>query len=281
MDRARGRDRVGASDPAARAPPGDVARDGARSPPATRPGCGTHLERAVQLATESGLPAARCEALARLALEASRLGAEAEDAELLDAAEQAAIEAAELAATMPGHPPWGAEASASLARIALARGRTGRGRRPRPLRARGAAAGPARGRAPGHRVPVANALAAYPEWEELRPYLQQTLAMIAQRTVDEDVRVRWFRSPIGRELTRLVGPVDQCRPPTASSRRAWTGAAAQEPDARARRTARSPRSSASRNLRSTAARRAVRADRRDLARRGHRVRVPGACPVRG
>ena len=33
--------------------------------------------------------------------------------------------------------------------------------------------------------------------------------MIAQRTVDEDVRVRWFRSPIGRELTRLVGPVDQ------------------------------------------------------------------------
>jgi len=33
--------------------------------------------------------------------------------------------------------------------------------------------------------------------------------MIAQRTVDEDVRVRWFRSPVGRELTRMVGPVDQ------------------------------------------------------------------------
>ena len=58
-------------------------------------------------------------------------------------------------------------------------------------------------------MPVANALVAFPEWEELRPFLRQTLAMIAQRTVDEEVRVRWFRSPVGRELTRLVGPVDQ------------------------------------------------------------------------
>jgi tetratricopeptide (TPR) repeat protein len=172
-------------------------------------GMRTHLERAVQLAGESGLPAARCEALARLALEASRLGADAGDAELLDTAEQAATEAAELAATMPGHPPWGAEASASLSRIALARGRPDE------------AADHARSalgalQSAQHEdvqldvaVSVANALVALPEWEQLRPYLQQTLAMIAQRTVDEDVRVRWFRSPIGRELTRLVGPVDQ------------------------------------------------------------------------
>jgi DNA-binding NarL/FixJ family response regulator len=32
--------------------------------------------------------------------------------------------------------------------------------------------------------------------------------MIAQRTVDEDVRVRWFRGPIGREMTRLAGPIE-------------------------------------------------------------------------
>jgi hypothetical protein len=172
-------------------------------------GMQTHLERDVQLAAESGLPAARCEALARLALEASRLGADNGDADLLDAAEQAATEAAELAATMPGHPPWGAEASASLATIALARGRTDE------------AADHARSalgalQLAQHEdahldiaVSVANALVDAPEWEELRPYLQQTLAMIAQRTVDEEVRVRWFRSPIGRELTRLVGPVDQ------------------------------------------------------------------------
>ena len=34
-----------------------------------------------------------------------------------------------------------------------------------------------------------------------------TLALLAQRMLDEDVRVRWFRGPVGRELTRLAGPV--------------------------------------------------------------------------
>jgi DNA-binding NarL/FixJ family response regulator len=32
--------------------------------------------------------------------------------------------------------------------------------------------------------------------------------MIAQRTMDEDVRVRWFRGPTGREMTRLAGPIE-------------------------------------------------------------------------
>jgi DNA-binding CsgD family transcriptional regulator len=41
----------------------------------------------------------------------------------------------------------------------------------------------------------------------VRPYLQLTLAMVAQRTLDEDVRVRWLRGPLGRELTRLAGPI--------------------------------------------------------------------------
>jgi DNA-binding NarL/FixJ family response regulator len=31
--------------------------------------------------------------------------------------------------------------------------------------------------------------------------------MTAQRTVDEEVRVRWFKGPIGREWARLAGPV--------------------------------------------------------------------------
>ena len=31
--------------------------------------------------------------------------------------------------------------------------------------------------------------------------------MTAQRTVDEEIRVRWFRGPIGSEWSRLVGPV--------------------------------------------------------------------------
>jgi hypothetical protein len=41
----------------------------------------------------------------------------------------------------------------------------------------------------------------------VRGFLGIAMAMIAQRTTDEDVRVRWFRSPLGRELTQLVGPI--------------------------------------------------------------------------
>ena len=169
-----------------------------------------HLERAVQLAAETGHLAARCEAIARLALQASRLGAEPVDDELLDLAERAATEAAQLANELPGHPPWGAQASAALARAALARGRTDEAAE----HAR-SALGDLEGAM--HEdleldvaVAVANVLisSGAPEWEAVRPYLQLTLAMIAQRTMDEDVRVRWFRGPIGRELTRLVGPIE-------------------------------------------------------------------------
>jgi DNA-binding CsgD family transcriptional regulator len=46
------------------------------------------------------------------------------------------------------------------------------------------------------------------EWPSVRDYLQFSLAMIAQRTIDEDVRVRWFRGPIGRALTDLAGPLE-------------------------------------------------------------------------
>jgi DNA-binding NarL/FixJ family response regulator len=42
----------------------------------------------------------------------------------------------------------------------------------------------------------------------MQAHLQLTLAMIAQRTMDEDVRVRWFRGPLGREMTRLAGPIE-------------------------------------------------------------------------
>jgi DNA-binding NarL/FixJ family response regulator len=59
-------------------------------------------------------------------------------------------------------------------------------------------------------LPVANALMVTdaPEWEAVRSHLRLALAMIAQRTMDEDVRVRWFRGPTGREMTRLAGPVE-------------------------------------------------------------------------
>ncbi len=60
-----------------------------------------------------------------------------------------------------------------------------------------------------------------PEWEAgVRPYLQLALAMIAQRTMDEDVRVRWFRGPLGREMAALAGPIEHDRGVRRPERRA-------------------------------------------------------------
>ena len=42
----------------------------------------------------------------------------------------------------------------------------------------------------------------------VRPYVQFSLAMIAQRTMDEDVRVRWLRGPLGSEMAALAGPIE-------------------------------------------------------------------------
>ena len=108
-----------------------------------------------RMATEQGRPAARCEALAMLALEAARLGAESVGR---GAARRwpgrPRTEAKELVAVLPGHPPWGAEADAALARwpsrAASARGRRGRT----------AALAALRGRAPRGPVPPRSSLPA-------------------------------------------------------------------------------------------------------------------------
>jgi DNA-binding NarL/FixJ family response regulator len=169
-----------------------------------------HLERAAQLAAESRQPAARCEALARLALEASRLGAEPQDEELLEVAERAAHEAAALVAALPGHPPWGAEADAALARVALARGHEDEA--VEHARSAMASLGSAMHEDAHLNVvlPAANTFLATdaPDRVEMQSYLQRTLAMIVQRTRDEDARIRWLRGPFGREMTRLAGPMD-------------------------------------------------------------------------
>lgn len=173
-------------------------------------GMRSHLERAVQLATEGGQPAARCQALARLAVEASRMGAELGDEELLALAERCAREALDLFSSLPGHAPWGAQADASLARVALVRGRTEEATQ-HALAAAGAL------QSAMHEdgnldvvLPAAKVLmeVGAPEWEGVRPFVQLSLAMVAQRTIDEDVRVRWFRGPVGREMSRLVGSIE-------------------------------------------------------------------------
>jgi DNA-binding NarL/FixJ family response regulator len=186
----------------------ELARGKARAGAGDAEGMREHLERAVRLATDQGRPAARCEALATLALEAALLGAEGGDEQLLALAERSAEEAKELVRVLPGHPPWGAAADAALAQAALARG------------AEEAAAEAARSalatlRAAHHEdlflnivLPAARAILAAGTDEErdaVQRELTMTAALIAQRITDENVRVRWFRGPVGRELSRLAG----------------------------------------------------------------------------
>ena len=167
-----------------------------------------HLGGAVRLATEQGRPAARCEALARLALEAAALGAERADEDLLALAERSARDAKELMGVLPGHPPWGAEADSALARVALARGEQESAAE--AARSALAALGAAHHEDVflGIVLPAAGVLLTSGSEEE-REMIQSRLTLyavlIAQRITDEDVRVRWFRGPLGRELSRLAG----------------------------------------------------------------------------
>jgi DNA-binding NarL/FixJ family response regulator len=145
-------------------------------------------------------------------VEAARLGAATNDAELLELAETSAASAKELYPLLPGQAPWNAEADAALAQVRLARGDV-------------AGAATAAGDAlqylmnSGHEdmsleilVPAARALLAGgpPEVQGMvRGWLQIQVSRIAQSTADEGMRVRWLRGPRGRELVELAGPMEE------------------------------------------------------------------------
>jgi DNA-binding CsgD family transcriptional regulator len=168
-----------------------------------------HLSRAVQLAADQGRPAVQCEALALLAGESARLGRQLEDEDLLTQAERCARDAIALVQFLPGHPTWGAKAYAALARVELARSNL-----PKAAEAGRqaiAALDAAMKEDPFLDIflPAAEAILRAGSSEEaalIQGRLQLTLALVAQRIIDEDVRVRWFRGPVGRELARLAGP---------------------------------------------------------------------------
>ena len=169
-----------------------------------------HLQRAVRFATEEGRPAARCESLARLAVEAGRLGAKLRDEDVMAEAERAALEAKSLMSVLTGHPPWGAEASAALARIAAARGALDDA----AVAARVAFASLEECMTEDLFLDVqlaaGGALIAAGDEEEagrIQSRLSSLLAMLATRILDEDVRIRWMQGPIGSELASLAGPL--------------------------------------------------------------------------
>ena len=196
-----------------------------------------HFDRSMAMAAEGGRASARCEVLARVAIEASRLAAGEPAAEpaagsgdgpgsgpgepdpaLVELAERSASQVKELLPLLPGHAPWGAQADAALATIALARGDV-----PAAVAAGGAALQALQ--AALHEdvsleimLPAARAMFAGgpPEVQGfVRGYLQSTLSRIAQGTADEEIRVRWLTGPVGRELAELAGPM--AAPPEATA----------------------------------------------------------------
>jgi DNA-binding NarL/FixJ family response regulator len=80
-------------------------------------------------------------------------------------------------------------------------------------------------------LPVATVLTAAGSEEErssIRQHVQVVLATIAQRTLDEDVRVRWFRGSIARRLAALAGPLGPATGDGAKDREAAAAAFAEE-----------------------------------------------------
>jgi DNA-binding NarL/FixJ family response regulator len=185
------------------------------------------MERAVELAGEQGRAAARCEATARLALDASRLGSDQRDDALLALAVRSAREAKALVELLPGQPPWGAQADAALARVEMTRGNK--------EEAAGAGRAALAALQEVHSedlnldvvIPSARAILSCGSEEEhnmIRGLLRMMLTMVARRTLDEDVRVKWFRGPIGQELSSLAGASDDAEDgPESDDESAGTG----------------------------------------------------------
>jgi DNA-binding NarL/FixJ family response regulator len=60
-------------------------------------------------------------------------------------------------------------------------------------------------------VPIAKVVmaAGNPEQQGMvQFFLRMFLAVAAQRTLDADVRAKWFRAPVGRQLVELAGSLD-------------------------------------------------------------------------
>ena len=173
-------------------------------------GMQAHLERAARMAIEQARPAGKCEALARLSLEAARLGRISGEESLLALADRSAQEVLRDVSSLPGHPPWSAQANAALASVALTKGE-GSSAAEFGRRALAELDGAMREDLnldiilPAAEAVIAGGTEA--EAQTLRERLQLILGLQAQRVLDDDVRAEWFRCETGRDLTRLAGPL--------------------------------------------------------------------------
>ncbi len=193
-------------------------------------GMRAHFEQARLLAGRAGA-AGRAEVAAWLAVTAARLGARLGAPDLLEVAELAAEETSTLATALPGQAPWGIYADAARAQVALARGDLAAAATAGAAAMQGledvltedvhleallsACRGILAGAPPEMAAPVT-------EW------LRLTLSRIAQATLDDAVRVRWLRGPLGRELVELAGELE-AQPEAAGDATADAGTEAEMP----------------------------------------------------
>ena len=258
-------------------------------PPGDAEGMRAHLERAVELAAESGQSAARCEALSQ-----PRRGG-------IPTGSRAGRRRAARRRGTVGPRGDGARGGAAGASSVGGAGR----RRPGARRARPRDTPRTRPSSPDRRWSALHA--AMHEDLELDVLLpaagrppgdrgagvgrafgstcRSSLAMIAQRTLDEDVRVRWFRGPVGREMTRArrtdrAAPDGGCRRSTATRSTGRTTALLRslvqgKTNAEIAKDLGMDEDAVARRLGELFARIG-----RVLAGRGHRVRVPGTGPVK-
>jgi DNA-binding CsgD family transcriptional regulator len=168
------------------------------------------LQKAARMAAAQRRPAAQAEALALLALEAASHGTLNDDDALIEIARASAQEARQIEAQLPGHGPWSAQADAAESRVALARGD-----QPAALElARSAIRKLHESYVEDPHLeillPAARAILAAGEPEEkaaISSELQLGQAVGASRILDDQIRVKWFRGPVGSELAELAGPV--------------------------------------------------------------------------
>ena len=175
-----------------------------------------HLERAVQMAAEQGLPAVRCEALADAR---ARGGVPRRRAAMTRSCSRSPNalrrRRKELLPLLPGHAPWGARADAALATVALAREEperaveAARSRRWRPSGRAARRPGPRR--APARRRGDHGGRHRRGADGDPRPTSQLQAAVIANRIVDEEHPDPMVPRP-GRKRARRASPrIRTCR----------------------------------------------------------------------
>ena len=176
-----------------------------------------HLEKAVAMATEGGRASARCEALARIAVEAARLVAR----EAQGRCRPTRISSISSSDRRPRSRRCCRSCPVTRrgARRPMPRSRRSLSHAAIPPRAAIAGGAAFEALQAGHHedasleiiVPAARGVfaGAPPEVQgSVRDFLRATLSRIAQGTADESIRVRWLTGPIGRELVELAGPLD-------------------------------------------------------------------------